>query len=65
LYIVEMIIVLSILINGIENGADKISGKFLLGSNLIKGTIIYGLVAFTVTMLFNIIAASIISGIAS
>ncbi len=64
LYIVEVTIILTLLINGIENGSDKIAERYLLGTNLIRGTIIYGVVAFAITMLFNIIAASIISGIA-
>ena len=64
LYIVEVTIILTILINGIENGSDKVSERYVLGSNLIRGTIIYAVVAFTITMLFNIIAASIIGGIA-
>lgn len=65
LYIVEVTIILTQLINGIENGSDKIAERYLLGTNLIRGTIIYGLVAFTITMLFNIIAASIITGLAA
>jgi hypothetical protein len=64
LYIVEVTIILTLLINGIENGSDKIAERYLLGTNLIRGTIIYGVVAFAITMLFNIIAASIITGIA-
>ncbi|MBI2141497.1 hypothetical protein HYU16_03680 [Candidatus Woesearchaeota archaeon] len=64
LYIIEVTIILTILINGIENGSDKVAERFMLGSNLIKGTVIYGIVAFAITMLFNIIAASIIGGIA-
>ncbi|MBI2176361.1 hypothetical protein HYU40_03365 [Candidatus Woesearchaeota archaeon] len=64
LYIVEVTIILTQLINGVENGSDKVAERYLLGTNLIRGTIIYGLVAFAITMLFNIIAASIIGGIA-
>lgn len=64
LYIVEVTFILTILINGIENGSDKVAERFSLGSNLIRGTIIYAVVAFAITMLFNIIAASIIGGIA-
>lgn len=65
LYIIEVTIILTTLINGIENGSDKVSERYMLGTNLIRGTVIYGVVAFAITMLFNIIAASIISGIAS
>ncbi len=64
LYIIEVTIILTILINGIENGSHKVAERFMLGSNLIQGTLIYGIVAFAITMLFNIIAASIIGGIA-
>ncbi len=63
-YIIQVTIILSILINGIENGSDKVAERYMLGSNLIRGTIIYSIVAFTITMLFNIIAASIITGMA-
>ncbi|MBI2144906.1 hypothetical protein HYU18_01145 [Candidatus Woesearchaeota archaeon] len=63
LYIIEVTIILTILINGIENGSDKVAERYILGTNLIRGTIIYGVVAFTITMLFNIIAATIIGGI--
>ncbi len=65
LYIVEVTIILTVLINGIENGSDKVAERYILGSNLIRGTIIYAVVAFTITMLFNIIAASIIGSIAT
>ncbi|MBI2145462.1 hypothetical protein HYU18_04020, partial [Candidatus Woesearchaeota archaeon] len=44
---------------------DKVAERYILGTNLIRGTIIYGVVAFTITMLFNIIAATIIGGLAA
>ncbi len=65
IYIIEVTIILTVLINGIENGADKVAERYLLGSNLIKGTLIYAIVAFTLTVMFNIIAASIIGGMAA
>lgn len=62
LYIIEMTLILTVLINGIENGADKVAERYLLGSNLLKGTIIYAFIAFALTVMFNLIAASIIGG---
>ena len=64
IYIIQVVMILTVLINGIENGADKVAERFMLGTNLIRGTIIYAITAFTITLLFNIIAASIITGIA-
>lgn len=59
LYVVLIIIVLTILVNGIENGADKLNERFLLGRNLIKSTLIYAILSVGIMFAFNMIAASI------
>ena len=64
-YVVEIVFVMSILINGIEAGSDRLSEKYMLGNNLIKSTIIYSLIALSITLIFNAIAASIVSSIVS
>ncbi|MBD3310815.1 hypothetical protein GF351_06375 [Candidatus Woesearchaeota archaeon] len=61
IYVVEIIYILSVLTNGIENGVDKLAEEDAIGSNLFRSTLIYSLVALTVTVLFNVIASSIIS----
>jgi len=63
IYIIEVTLILTVLINGIENGADKVAERYQLSVNLFRGTIIYVLIAFTLTVMFNLIAASIIGGI--
>ena len=62
-YIVELIYILSILINGINNGVDKLGEEDALGKNLIGGTMKYCAIAFGVILIFNLIANSILKGI--
>lgn len=63
LYIVQIIYILSILVNTIENGSDKLAERYILGKNLIRGTILYSGLAFVVILVFNFIAATILRGI--
>jgi hypothetical protein len=60
IYVFQIVYVLTILSNGIENGADKLQERYLLGTNLIKSTIMYCFIAGVVMLLFNIIAARIV-----
>ncbi len=64
-YIVEVIYIMILLINGVESGSDKLSERYLLGSNLIKSTIVYTIIALAIMVVFNAIASSIITGIAT
>ncbi len=61
LYVFEIIFVLTILENGIENGNDKINENYLLGTNLIRSQMIYTVIALLITIVFNIIAAQIMT----
>ena len=65
LYVVQITIILSILVNGVENGSDKLSERYLIGKNLLKTTITYILVALAVVIMFNLIAGSILSSFTS
>lgn len=65
LYVVQITFILSILINGIENGSDKLSERYIIGNNLLKTTVTYILVSLFVTMLFTLVAGSILSGFVS
>jgi len=65
LYVVQIIYILTILINGIENGADKLSERHLLGQNMIKSTMTYIMIAFVVMLLFSMVAGSITGSIGS
>ena len=60
-YVVQIIFILTVMANGIENGADKLSEQNELGKNLIRGTVLYCIFALVVTLLFNIIAQVVMS----
>lgn len=60
IYVVELIFILTLLVNGIENGSDKINAHAMLGENMIKSTLIYVSLAFIVILLFNIVAGNIV-----
>ncbi len=59
IYIVQIGYILTVLSNGIENGADKLGERFLLGQNLINSTLLYCFIAGVVMILFNIFALGI------
>ncbi len=59
-YIVELIYILTIFVNGIENGSDKTMEHSLLGKNLVRSTATYAIIAFIVILLFNIVSVRII-----
>ena len=52
----QIIYILTVLVNGIENGADNLNESFLLGKNLIKGAILYSIISLVVMVTFNVIA---------
>ncbi len=62
IYVFQIVYILTILSNGIENGADKLQERYLLGSNLIRSTLLYCIIAGIVMLIFNIIAWNIIEG---
>ena len=57
IYVLEIIVILSILINGIENGSDKLNERYTIGKNLIRGTLIYCFISFFTIMFFNTFAS--------
>ncbi len=59
LYLVEIVIVLTILVNGIENGADNLAKENSLGKNLYRSSFLYILVSFFVTLIFTLLASNI------
>jgi len=61
LYVVQITFILTTLLNGIENGSDKLSERYLLGNNMIKTTITYLAITICVSLLFNIVAGGILS----
>jgi Flp pilus assembly protein TadB len=64
LYVVQIVYILTLIANGVENGADKLNERYLLGKNLIGSTMTYCFLAGVVMLIFNFIAANIIGGVA-
>ena len=61
LYVGQIVYILTIMANGIENGADNLNEEFLLGQNLLKSTILYCVIALIVMITFNLIAGEILT----
>ncbi|MEM4246738.1 MAG: hypothetical protein QXR48_00270 [Candidatus Woesearchaeota archaeon] len=59
-YVFEIVFILTIMANGIENGADKLQEKYNLGANLIKSTMLYCMLSFIMMIIFNMIASRIV-----
>lgn len=63
LYVVQITFILSIMINGIENGVDEISKEDMLKRNLASSALLYTLITGFFTIAFNIIAGGIVAGL--
>ena len=63
LYVIQVTYILTVLINGIENGSDKLGEQDSLGKNLMRGTMLYCLITFIVILTFNFLAAMILNNI--
>ncbi len=64
LYVVQVVFILTIMINGIENGSDRLAERHMLGSNMISAALLYAFLSLAVILMFNFIAASIMGGLA-
>ena len=60
IYVVQIGYILTVLSNGIENGADKLGERYSLGKNLISSTALYCFIAAVVIILFNFFAGTIL-----
>jgi len=60
LYVVQITYILTILMNGIENGSDKLNERYQLGTNLINSTLLFCFISLTVMVIFNVIASQIL-----
>ncbi len=61
IYVVQITFILTVIANGVENGSDKLSERYLLGTNLIRSTILYVFISGAVMLMFNIIAGRILT----
>ncbi|MEK6899558.1 MAG: hypothetical protein AABX05_00380, partial [Nanoarchaeota archaeon] len=59
IYVIQIGYILTVLTNGIENGADKLGERYSLGKNLINSTLLYCLISAIVMLLFNFFAGTI------
>jgi len=59
IYVIQIAYILTIMTNGIENGSDKLSERYLLGTNITNSTLLYCVVALAVIIVFNLIAGAI------
>ncbi|HLD79129.1 MAG TPA: hypothetical protein VJA18_01065 [Candidatus Nanoarchaeia archaeon] len=60
IYVVQIGYILTVLSNGIENGADKLGERYALGKSLINSTVLYCAIAGIVMLLFNFFAGTIL-----
>jgi len=61
LYVIQITYILTILVNGIENGSDKLNERAQIGTNLMRSTIIYCVISLAVILTFNIVASQILT----
>ena len=59
LYVVQIVYVLTVLGNGIENGADKLNERYMIGKNMVRSTLLYCAISTAVMVIFNLIASKI------
>lgn len=63
IYVIEIIVVLTILYSAIKDGGDKTDLRFELHKNLLRSGFIYCALGAILTLLFSSIATSIMSGL--
>jgi hypothetical protein len=62
-YVVQITLILTILANGIENGADELNEKYLIGKNMLYSTLLYVGISLVVTIIFNTVAVMVLEGV--
>ncbi len=59
-YVFQLVYILTIMANGIENGADKLNERYSLGRNAVRSTMVYIMLSLAVMVIFNLIASRIV-----
>jgi hypothetical protein len=59
-YVVQIVYILTIMVNGIENCADQLGEEYAIGQNLTRSTLMYVLISAAVMLLFNMIAGNVV-----
>jgi len=57
IYVVQIIYIMTVLVNGIRNGSDSLAERYMLGNNLVNSSVLYFLIALIVMLIFNVIAS--------
>ncbi|MBI2565322.1 hypothetical protein HYV79_05065 [Candidatus Woesearchaeota archaeon] len=60
IYVVQIVYLLTIISNGIEHGADKLSEQNLIAKNIKKSTLLYCIFSAILMIIFNLIAVFIL-----
>lgn len=60
LYVLEITVILTIILNGIENGSDRLFERYLIGKNLIRSALLYFAISLVTSLMFSFIAANIV-----
>jgi hypothetical protein len=63
IYVIQIIYIMTVLVNGIRNGSDSLAERYMLGKNLISSTVLYVTIALIVMLIFNVIASLVSQGI--
>lgn len=58
-YVVQITFILTVMVNGIENGYDSLAEQESLGKNLVRSTILYAVISAATIILFGFIASNI------
>ena len=61
LYVVQLAYILTILVNGIENGVDSLTEEELLGKGLLRSSILYCGISLIIIIIFNLVAGQILA----
>src|SRR3989344_7838846 len=59
-YLVEIVVILSLLSSRIENGYDKLNEQYEIGRNLFSSSVLYLILALIVTVIFTFLVSSIV-----
>ena len=59
IYVVQIVYLLTKIVNGIENGSDKVNEEYMMGINLTKATLMYTMISFLAVVGFTLLARSI------
>jgi len=62
IYVVQIIYIMTILVNGISNGSDSLAERYMLGKNLMTSTVLYVVISLIVMLIFNFVAAAVTKG---